>query len=124
MSPQLSKLKGTLITLRRPEGDLDAARMGSKSAGYERRFVLGVSPLHPEVTVRFWEEIPNWFKRGKLRPSRFKVIKRLDADAVNQALDHYHDGEGVKINIHPWEQSTICTEQYLKVRLLYSVGTL
>ncbi|KAG5659451.1 hypothetical protein KAF25_002010 [Fusarium avenaceum] len=95
--------KGTLITLRRPDGDLDAARIGSKSAGYERRFVLGVSPLHPEVTVRFWEEIPKWFKQGKLRPSRFKVIKGLDADAVNQALDRYHDGEGVKINIHPWE---------------------
>ncbi|KAH6954151.1 chaperonin 10-like protein [Fusarium avenaceum] len=95
--------KGTLITLRRPDGDLDAARIGPKSAGYERRFVLGASPLHPEVTIRFWEEIPKWFKQGKLRPSRFKVIEGLDVDAVNQALDQYQDGEGMKINIHPWE---------------------
>jgi NADPH2:quinone reductase len=95
--------KGTLITLRQPGGELDATSIGSKSAGYERRFVLGVSPLHPEVTVQFWEEIPSWFKQGKLRPSRFQVIKGLDADAVNQALNRYKEGEGMKMNIHPWE---------------------
>ncbi|KAF4341694.1 zinc-type alcohol dehydrogenase [Fusarium beomiforme] len=95
--------KGTLITLRRPEGDFDAARIGSKSAGYERRLVLGVSPVHPEVTMGFWEEVPRWLKEGKLHPSSFKVIEGLDADAANKALDNYRDGKGIKMNIHPWE---------------------
>ncbi|KAH7137465.1 chaperonin 10-like protein [Dactylonectria estremocensis] len=95
--------KGTLITLRRPEGDFDAARIGPKSAGYERRLVFGVSPMHPEVTVGFWDEVPRWLKEGKIRPSRFEVIKGLDAVAVNKALDQYRDGKGEKTNIHPWE---------------------
>ncbi|KAH7165339.1 chaperonin 10-like protein [Dactylonectria macrodidyma] len=95
--------KGTLITLRRPEGDLDTSRIGSKSAGYERRLVFGVSPMHPEVTVPFWEQIPEWLKAGKIRPSHFEVIKGLDVVAANKALDQYRDGKGVKTNIHPWE---------------------
>jgi NADPH2:quinone reductase len=95
--------KGTLITLRRPEGDFDAARIGSKSAGYERRLVFGVSPIHPEVTMGFWEEIPRWLKEKKVRAGRFKVIKGMNAEAVNEALDQYRDGKGMKTNIHPWE---------------------
>ncbi|KAI7762862.1 hypothetical protein LZL87_008303 [Fusarium oxysporum] len=98
-----NKKKGTLITLRRPEGDLDTARIGSKAAGYERRLAFGVSPIHPELTMKFWEEVPRWYKEGKLRPSSFEVIKGLDADAVNKALDKYRDGAGVRMNIHPWE---------------------
>lgn len=94
--------KGTLITLRRPEGKFDAARIGPKSAGYERRLVFGNSPVHPEVTIRFWEEIPRWLKEKKVRASRFKVIEGLDAEAVNKALDEYQDGKGVKNIIHPW----------------------
>jgi NADPH:quinone reductase-like Zn-dependent oxidoreductase len=95
--------KGTLITLRRPEGDFDAAQIGLKSAGYERRVILGVSPMHPEVTMGFWEEVPRWLKDGKIRPSRFEIVKGLDAVAVNKALDQYRDGRGIKTNIHPWE---------------------
>jgi NADPH2:quinone reductase len=98
-----NKRKGTLITLRRPNGDFDAVRIGSKSMGYERRLVFGDSPTHPEVTMGFWEEIPQWLKEKKVRASRFKVIKGLDVEAVNGALDQYRDGKGVKTNIHPWE---------------------
>jgi NADPH:quinone reductase len=98
-----NKKKGTLITLRRPDGDFDAARVGPKSAGYERRLVFGVSPIHPEVTMGFWEEVPRWYKEGKLHQSSFEVVKGLDANAVNKALDKYRDGNGVKMNIHPWE---------------------
>ncbi|KAF5535517.1 zinc-type alcohol dehydrogenase [Fusarium mexicanum] len=98
-----NKKKGTLITLRRTDGDLDAARIGPKAAGYERRLVFGVSPIHPELTTKFWEEVPRWYNEGKLHASSFEVIKGLDADAVNKALDKYRDGAGVKMNIHPWE---------------------
>lgn len=98
-----NKKKGTLITLRRPDGDFDAAWIGSKSAGYERRLVLGVSPVHPEVTMRFWEEVPRWLKDGKLHPSSFEVVQGLVANAVNKASDDYRDGKGVKMNIHPSE---------------------
>ncbi|GKT66462.1 alcohol zinc-binding dehydrogenase [Colletotrichum tofieldiae] len=58
--------KGSLVTLRRTEGEFDPARIGPKSAGFE-------------------------------------VIKGLDSDAVNKALDQYRDGKGSKVNIHPWE---------------------
>ncbi|KAF5979587.1 hypothetical protein FBULB1_5662 [Fusarium bulbicola] len=98
-----NKKKGTLITLRRPDGDFDAARIGPKAAGYERRVAFGVSPIHPELTTKFWEEGPRWYNEEKLHASSFEVIKGLDADAVNKALDKYRDGAGVKMNIHPWE---------------------
>lgn len=94
--------KGTLITLRRPEGEFDAARIGSKSAGYERRLVFGVSPIHPEVTVGFWEEVPRWLREKKVHPCSFDVIEGLDAEAANKVLDAYRDGRGKKTNIHPW----------------------
>ncbi|KAF5972402.1 zinc-type alcohol dehydrogenase [Fusarium coicis] len=99
-----NKKKGTLITLRRPDGDFHAAQIGSKAAGYERRLVFGVSPIHPELIMKFWEEVPRWYKGGKLRPSSFEVTEGLDVGAVNnKALDKYRDGNGVKMNIHPWE---------------------
>ncbi|KAH7236679.1 hypothetical protein BKA59DRAFT_496835 [Fusarium tricinctum] len=78
--------KGTLITLCRPEGEFSTTQIGSKSAGYERRYVF---------------EVPRWLKEEKPHPSSFEVIKGLDADAINKALDQYRDGKGVKINIHP-----------------------
>ncbi|EXM14663.1 Polyketide synthase, enoylreductase domain [Fusarium oxysporum f. sp. vasinfectum] len=95
--------KGTLITLTPPDGDLDATRIGSKSAGYVRRHILGISSFHPEVTLGFWEHVPRLLRDGKFRPSSFGIIKGLDADAVNKALDQYRDGKGVKMNIHPWD---------------------
>ncbi|KAI4740658.1 hypothetical protein E4T50_08904 [Aureobasidium sp. EXF-12298] len=94
--------KGTLITLRRPDGELDATQIGIKRAGYERRLVFGVSPMHPEATMGFWETVPQWLRDGHVKSSRFEVIEGLNANAVNKALDHYKDGNGVKTNIHPW----------------------
>jgi NADPH2:quinone reductase len=94
--------KGTLITLRRPDGEFHSDRIGTKSAGYERRLVLGVSTGHPEVTVGFWQEVPTWLKHGKIKSSNYKVVKGLDADAVNKVLDDYRDGKGAKTNVHPW----------------------
>ncbi|KAH7371834.1 putative zinc-type alcohol dehydrogenase-like protein [Cadophora sp. MPI-SDFR-AT-0126] len=95
--------KGTLITLLRPVGEFDPARIGAKTAGYERRHVLGVSPGHPEVTMDFWKEVPAWLKDGKIHPSKYTVLKGLDADAVNKALDGFSNKQVVKPNIHPWE---------------------
>ncbi|CZR68864.1 related to zinc-binding dehydrogenase [Phialocephala subalpina] len=95
--------RGTLITLRRADGEFDPDRIGTKTAGYERRLVLGISPVHPEVTVGFWREVPAWLKDGKIKPSNYKVVKGLDANAINKALDSYRDGKVAKTNIHPWE---------------------
>ncbi|KFZ18005.1 hypothetical protein V501_01421 [Pseudogymnoascus sp. VKM F-4519 (FW-2642)] len=58
--------RGTLITLRRADGKFDPDRIGTKTAGYERRLVMGISPVHPEVTVGFWREVPAWLKDGKI----------------------------------------------------------
>ncbi|EHL02191.1 GroES-like protein [Glarea lozoyensis ATCC 20868] len=95
--------KGTLITLRRPDGDFDPDHIGTKSAGYERRLVLGVSTGHPELAMGFWKEVPAWLKDGKISSSKYKVVKGLDADVVNKVLDDYRDGKGEKTNVHPWE---------------------
>jgi hypothetical protein len=95
--------RGTLITLRRADGEFDPGRIGAKNAGYERRLVLGISPVHPEVTVGFWREVPAWLKDGKITPSNYQVVKGLDADIINKVLDSYRDGKGSKTNIHPWE---------------------
>ncbi|KAI5240359.1 hypothetical protein E4T42_08388 [Aureobasidium subglaciale] len=95
--------KGTLITLRRPEGEFDSDKIGIKSAGYDRRLVFGVSPMHPEVTMGFWQNVPRWIKEKHVSASQFEVIEGLDADAVNKALDRYRDGNGVKTNIHLWQ---------------------
>ncbi|KAK0117870.1 hypothetical protein ONS95_012190 [Cadophora gregata] len=96
--------RGTLITLRRPEGDFGPDRIGIKTAGYERRLVLGVSPGHPEVTIGFWKELPAWLKGGKIRPSNYTVVQGLDPVAVNKALDDYLVRNVVKTNTHPWEE--------------------
>ncbi|KAH9213958.1 putative zinc-type alcohol dehydrogenase-like protein [Leptodontidium sp. 2 PMI_412] len=95
--------RGTLITLRRGDEEFGPDRIGKKVAGYERRAVLGVSPMHPEVTVGFWKQLPAWLKDGKIHPSKYTVVKGLDAEAVNNALDGYLAGKAVKTNIHPWE---------------------
>lgn len=95
--------RGTLITLRRPEGEFGSDRIGTKTAGYDRRLVLGVSPGHPEVTIDFWKELPAWLKDGKIHPSKYTAVKGLDADAVNRALNRFSDKQVVKPNVHPWE---------------------
>ena len=95
--------RSTLITLRRADGEFDPNRIGRKTAGYERRLVLGISSVHPEVTVGFWREVPAWLRDGKITPSNYKVVEGLDADATNKALDSYRDGKVAKTNIHPWE---------------------
>lgn len=95
--------RGALITLRRTNGDFDPARIGAKKAGYERRLVMGTSPANPDVALDFWREVPAWLKSGKVKPAVYGVVKGLDADAVNEALDAYHDGKGARTNVHPQE---------------------
>jgi NADPH:quinone reductase-like Zn-dependent oxidoreductase len=95
--------RGTLITLRKAIEEFDSNYIGTKTMGYEHRFVMGVSIQHPEVTVGFWKEVPTWLKDGKIHPSNHTTVKGLDAEAVNKALDGYRDGQGVKVNVHPWE---------------------
>jgi NADPH:quinone reductase-like Zn-dependent oxidoreductase len=93
--------RGTLITLRRTNGDFDPARIGLKKAGYERRLVMGTSPANPDIALDFWREVPTWLKSGKVKPATYEVVKGLDADAVNKVLDAYRDGKGVRTNVHP-----------------------
>ncbi|KAH6724996.1 putative zinc-type alcohol dehydrogenase-like protein [Leptodontidium sp. MPI-SDFR-AT-0119] len=93
--------RGTLITQRRGDEEFGPDRIGNKVVGYERRAVLGVSLMHPEVTVGFWKQLPAWLKDGKIHPSKYTVVKGLDAEAVNNALDGYLAGKAVKTNIHP-----------------------
>ncbi|EAW12896.1 zinc-binding alcohol dehydrogenase family protein [Aspergillus clavatus NRRL 1] len=94
--------RGTLVTLAPAVGEIDAARVGEKRAGYERRFIRGSCAVHPdEFTGLFWERIAGWLREGVLRPSTYRVIDGLDADAINAALDEYREGKGMKVQVHP-----------------------
>lgn len=93
--------RGTLVTLRRTNGDFDPARIGVKEAGYERRLVMGTSPANPDIALDFWREVPAWLRSGKVKPATYEVVEGLDADAVNKALDAYRDDKGTRTNVHP-----------------------
>lgn len=93
--------KGTLITLLPADGELDLREIGSKEAGFERRMTFGKLAIIPEFAPEFWNRISQWLKEGRISPSKFKVMEGLDADKVNEALDLYRDGKGLKVHVHP-----------------------
>jgi NADPH2:quinone reductase len=94
--------RGKLMTLIPPEGELDPAKIGLKKFGYDWNLTFGASSIYSEITVEFWKVLPSWIRRGLLKPANFEVIKWLDADKVNEALDRYRDSKPtVKGNVHP-----------------------
>lgn len=91
--------KGTLVT---PENlkEISMHRLQALSRlAVRRKLVLGVSPMHAEVAIDFWQEISRWLQKRIVRASRVEVIKGLNADAVNKALDQYRDDNGTKANM-------------------------
>ncbi|KAE8420940.1 GroES-like protein [Aspergillus pseudocaelatus] len=82
--------KGSLATLVR--GESDPVIAASKKAGFRKNQVLGVSDLHQELAIMFWEMIPGWIEKGELKPLGFSVIEGLDVVKVNSLLDDYRDG--------------------------------
>lgn len=93
--------KGTLITLLPTDGELDISDIGRKDAGFERRMTFGKMAIIPEFAPEFWDRISQWLKEGRISPGKFKVMEGLDAEKVNEVLDLYRDGKGVKVHIHP-----------------------
>lgn len=94
--------KGTLITFLPTDGKLDASiEIGPNNAGYERRMTFGRMTQTPEFAPEFWTRIAQWMKVGRISPGRFSVVKGLDGDRVNEALDLYRDGKGSKVHVHP-----------------------
>ncbi|PKX97703.1 zinc-binding alcohol dehydrogenase family protein [Aspergillus novofumigatus IBT 16806] len=98
--------KGSLATLVR--GEADPAIAATKTAGFKKTKVLGVSDLHQELAAKFWRELPGWIENGELRPLDFEVIDGLDAMKVNNLLDDYRDGRAVtKTHVHPHHRDSI-----------------
>ncbi|KAF4211245.1 hypothetical protein CNMCM5878_002891 [Aspergillus fumigatiaffinis] len=98
--------KGSLATLVR--GEADPAIAATKTAGFKKNQVLGVSDLHQELAAKFWRELPGWIENGELRPLDFEVIDGLDAMKVNNLLDDYRDGRAVtKTHMHPYHRDSI-----------------
>ncbi|KAL4861774.1 hypothetical protein BDV12DRAFT_190862 [Aspergillus spectabilis] len=92
--------KGSLATL--VDGDPDPVIAATKTAGFKKNHILGVSDLHQELAAKFWRELPGWIEKGKLKPLDFEVMDGLDAKKVNNLLDNYHDGRAVKkTHVHP-----------------------
>ncbi|KAJ5099675.1 hypothetical protein N7532_006676 [Penicillium argentinense] len=98
--------KGSLVTLVR--GEADPAIAATKTAGFKKNQVLGVSDLHQELAAKFWRELPGWIENGELKPLDFQVIDGLDAMKVNNLLDDYRDGRAVtKTHVHPDHRDSI-----------------
>lgn len=93
--------KGALVTLLPTDGELDAAEIGSKNAGYDRMMIGGEMSQTPEFAPEFWTRITQWAKDKRISPAKFSVIEGLDVDRVNKALDLYRDGKGSKVHVHP-----------------------
>ncbi|OOQ90213.1 putative alcohol dehydrogenase, zinc-containing [Penicillium brasilianum] len=92
--------KGSLATLVR--GEADPAIAATKTAGFKKNQILGVSDLHQELAAKFWRELPGWIEKGELKPLDFEIIDGLDAMKVNNLLDDYRDGRAVtKTHVHP-----------------------
>ncbi|RMJ26975.1 alcohol dehydrogenase [Aspergillus sp. HF37] len=53
----LNSKKGTLITFLPADGELDAAEIGPKNAGYDRRMTFGRMTQTPEFAPEFWTRI-------------------------------------------------------------------
>ena len=93
--------KGSLATLVR--GEADPAIAATKTAGFKKNQILGVSDLHQELAAKFWMELLGWIEKGELKPLDFEVIDGLDAMRVDNLLDDYRDGRAVKkTHVHPW----------------------
>lgn len=83
---------GLLITLTpgRSNEDLHA----QKKAGVEEKQILGFPHVNPEFGRLFWKTLPQWLESGKIKPIKYNVIKGLDVELVNAALDQYTNGNG------------------------------
>ncbi|KUL89537.1 hypothetical protein ZTR_04403 [Talaromyces verruculosus] len=92
--------KGSLATLVR--GEADPAIAATKTAGFKKNQILGVSDLHQELTDNFWRELPGRIENCELKPLNFEIIDGVDAMKVNDLLDDYRDGRAVtKTHVHP-----------------------
>lgn len=59
--------------------------------------IMCYSHLSPEVTVPFWQKIPEYLQSGQIKPmTGYVVEKGMDADKVNDLLDRYRDGKPAK----------------------------
>ncbi|KIW10801.1 hypothetical protein PV08_10100 [Exophiala spinifera] len=83
---------GLLITL--TPGRSSDSLHAQKKAGVEEKQILGFPHVYPEFGHLFWKTFPRWLESGKVKPIKYNVIKGLDADLVNAALDKYTSGNG------------------------------
>ncbi|KAL6720623.1 hypothetical protein ACLMJK_002548 [Lecanora helva] len=90
--------KGTLACIvpkMAPMGEV-----GEKKAGFDDKFTQGQSHNQPELGKKFWQCLPGWMEKGKIKSTGWDVLQGLDADKVNEVLDRYRDGKEVKKQVH------------------------
>lgn len=80
-------------------GQASEVVIAEKKEGFEDKRIQGFSHFIPEFGQLFWKQLPVWLETGKIKPLKFKTIEGLDAIKVNQALDGYGDGEGVRHHV-------------------------
>ena len=102
----LSKTKkGTMVRLVKSltqTGDVDVS---AYDRDFERKWILGSSQVHAELSREFWERVPRWMNDGTIKATHYKSVRSESWEQVekevNMVLDGYRDGERVvKTNVH------------------------
>lgn len=57
------------------------------------KFIMGASHLHPELMGEFWERLPSYMSSSDIEPVGYRIVKGLDANAINAAFDTISSGE-------------------------------
>lgn len=91
--------KGTLACIVPGKAE-QAEKIGKKEKGFEEKFVQGQSHNQPELGARFWRALPGWMAEGRVKATRWDVVKGLDAAKVNEVLDTYRDGKVPPRQVH------------------------
>jgi NADPH:quinone reductase-like Zn-dependent oxidoreductase len=94
------KGKSVLLTLHPAEGAIEKAKEKRPEARVQ--FVLGNSDFIQPNTGKFWEALPVWVKNEELKVGKYRVVKGLDLEGIEEGLKSYRNGGAVEpVVVHP-----------------------
>lgn len=87
--------RGAITSVAGGSVDPAAPQFANKRAGFSVQRLLGFPWTEPDLGMVYWEHVVSLIEKGVVKPTKYSVIKGLDADAVNKALDDYNAGKAV-----------------------------
>ena len=91
--------RGTLAVLVHA-GTIDESKIGTKQAGYDRKFIICATKMFKDVSVPFWNNLPTWIENRHLSPTTWQVVDGLDANKINDLLDGYVQDRKTQLKPH------------------------